>query len=71
MVDELALEPFRTGALDRSLTPRSFMTEERAIPGGLVAGNMRTSFGDSQRYGRNQSGNTDPLVFAAVTTMAR
>nr|QTX15016.1 hypothetical protein [Klebsiella pneumoniae] len=31
MVDELALEPFRTGALDRSLTPRSFMTEEQAM----------------------------------------
>lgn len=28
MVDELALEPFKTGALDRSLAPRSFMTEE-------------------------------------------
>jgi len=31
MVDELALEPFRTGALDRSLQPRSFMTEEQAM----------------------------------------
>lgn len=31
MVDELALTPFRTGALDRSLTPRSFMTEEQAM----------------------------------------
>lgn len=31
MVDELALEPFRTGALDRSLAPRSFMTEEQAM----------------------------------------
>lgn len=31
MVDELALEPFRTGALDRSFTPRSFMTEEQAM----------------------------------------
>ena len=31
MVDELALEPVRTGALDRSLTPRSFMTEAQAI----------------------------------------
>lgn len=27
MVDELDLPPFRVGALDRSLTPRSFMTE--------------------------------------------
>ena len=31
MVDELSLEPFRTGALDRSLQPRSFMTEEQAM----------------------------------------
>ena len=31
MVDELAQEPFRTGALDRSLEPRSFMTEEQAM----------------------------------------
>lgn len=31
MVDELALEPFRTGALDRRLAPRSFMTEEQAM----------------------------------------
>lgn len=31
MVDELALEPYRTGALDRSLQPRSFMTEEQAM----------------------------------------
>jgi hydroxymethylpyrimidine pyrophosphatase-like HAD family hydrolase len=31
MVDELALEPFRTGSVDRSLSPRSFMTEEQAM----------------------------------------
>ncbi|WP_045047093.1 hypothetical protein [Rouxiella chamberiensis] len=31
MVDELALEPFRTGAFDRSLSPRSFMTEEQSM----------------------------------------
>lgn len=31
MVDELALEPFRSGALDRALAPRSFMTEEQAM----------------------------------------
>jgi len=31
MVDELDLTPFRTGALDRSLEPRSFMTEEQAM----------------------------------------
>lgn len=31
MVDELALEPFRTGAVDRSLSPRSFMTEEQSM----------------------------------------
>jgi hypothetical protein len=31
MVDELALEPFKTGALDRSLAPRSFMTEEQSM----------------------------------------
>lgn len=31
MVDELDLVPFRTGALDRSLAPRSFMTEEQAM----------------------------------------
>lgn len=31
MVDELALEPFRTGALDRSLLPRSFMTQEQSM----------------------------------------
>lgn len=31
MVDELALEPFRTGALDRSLSPRSFMTQEQSM----------------------------------------
>ena len=31
MVDELDLTPFRTGALDRSLAPRSFMTEEQAM----------------------------------------
>ncbi|WP_312925019.1 HAD family hydrolase [Atlantibacter hermannii] len=31
MVDELDLAPFRTGALDRSLEPRSFMTEEQAM----------------------------------------
>ena len=31
MVDELDLAPFRTGALDRSLKPRSFMTEEQAM----------------------------------------
>lgn len=31
MVDELALAPFRTGAVDRSLAPRSFMTEEQAM----------------------------------------
>lgn len=28
MIDELALEPYKTGALDRSLEPRSFMTQE-------------------------------------------
>lgn len=31
MVDELAQTPFRVGALDRSLTPRSFMNEEQAL----------------------------------------
>ncbi|MGL5334630.1 MAG: hypothetical protein ACRC9R_00530 [Enterovibrio sp.] len=31
MVDELAQIPFRVGALDRSLTPRSFMNEEQAL----------------------------------------
>ena len=31
MVDELDLAPFRTGALDQSLAPRSFMTEEQAM----------------------------------------
>lgn len=31
MVDELNLEPYQTGALDRSLQPRSFMTEEQAM----------------------------------------
>jgi len=31
MADELAQEPFRTGALDRTLIPRSFMTEEQAM----------------------------------------
>ncbi|XTZ38624.1 hypothetical protein ACQYRI_00720 [Salmonella enterica] len=31
MADELALEPFRTGALDRALAPRSFMTEEQSM----------------------------------------
>lgn len=31
MVNELAVEPFRTGALDRSLAPRSFMTEEQSM----------------------------------------
>ncbi|EEG86775.1 hypothetical protein PROPEN_01069 [Proteus penneri ATCC 35198] len=31
MVDELALEPYKTGALDRSLEPRSFMTQEQAM----------------------------------------
>lgn len=31
MVDELDAIPFRTGALDRSLQPRSFMTEEQAM----------------------------------------
>ncbi len=31
MVDELALEPFRTGAVDRTLNPRSFMTEEQSM----------------------------------------
>lgn len=31
MVDELALEPYRAGALDRSMNPRSFMTEEQSI----------------------------------------
>ncbi|WP_039057622.1 hypothetical protein [Enterobacter sp. Bisph1] len=31
MVNELALEPFRTGALDRSMQARSFMTEEQAM----------------------------------------
>jgi hydroxymethylpyrimidine pyrophosphatase-like HAD family hydrolase len=31
MVDELALEPFRPGALDRSLNARSFMTEEQSM----------------------------------------
>ncbi|WP_194205974.1 hypothetical protein [Superficieibacter sp. 1612_C1] len=31
MINELDLEPFRTGALDRSLQPRSFMTEEQAM----------------------------------------
>lgn len=31
MVNELDLTPFRTGALDRSLEPRSFMTEEQAM----------------------------------------
>lgn len=31
MVDELALEPFRAGALDRSMSPRSFMTEEQSM----------------------------------------
>jgi len=31
MVDELALEPFRPGALDRSMSARSFMTEEQSM----------------------------------------
>ncbi|HHQ6624130.1 hypothetical protein HZI31_24540 [Serratia fonticola] len=31
MVDELDLAPYRTGALDRSLEPRSFMTEEQSM----------------------------------------
>jgi hydroxymethylpyrimidine pyrophosphatase-like HAD family hydrolase len=31
MVDELRLDPFRTGALDRSMEPRSFMTEEQSM----------------------------------------
>lgn len=31
MVDELAQKPFRVGALDRELTPRSFMNEEQAM----------------------------------------
>ena len=31
MVDELAQEPFRVGALDRELAPRSFMNEEQAM----------------------------------------
>ncbi|MGM3175805.1 hypothetical protein [Dickeya lacustris] len=31
MVDELALEPYRTGALDRSMNARSFMTEEQSM----------------------------------------
>ncbi|EHY2961544.1 hypothetical protein K4B62_004703, partial [Escherichia coli] len=31
MVDELALAPYKTGALDRSLAPRSFMTQEQAM----------------------------------------
>lgn len=31
MVDELDLTPFRTGAIDRSLAPRSFMTEEQSM----------------------------------------
>ena len=31
MVDELNVAPFRPGALDRSLQPRSFMTEEQAM----------------------------------------
>ncbi|HEM7134317.1 hypothetical protein AB6F89_09075 [Providencia hangzhouensis] len=31
MVDELDVTPFRTGAMDRSLQPRSFMTEEQAM----------------------------------------
>ena len=31
MVNELAQEPFRVGALDRSLSPRSYMNEEQAM----------------------------------------
>nr|WP_314264464.1 hypothetical protein [uncultured Moellerella sp.] len=31
MLNELNLEPFRTGALDRSMEPRSFMTEEQSM----------------------------------------
>ncbi|KQN52797.1 MULTISPECIES: hypothetical protein [Rahnella] len=31
MVDELDLEPFRPGALDRSMSARSFMTEEQSM----------------------------------------
>lgn len=31
MVDELALEPYKTGALDRSRQPRSFMTQEQSM----------------------------------------
>lgn len=31
MINELDLEPYRTGALDRSLQPRSFMTEEQSM----------------------------------------
>ncbi|WP_127957360.1 hypothetical protein [Serratia microhaemolytica] len=31
MVNELALEPFRIGAVDRTLKPRSFMTEEQSM----------------------------------------
>ncbi|KAA8999995.1 hypothetical protein FJU30_11955 [Affinibrenneria salicis] len=31
MVDELAQTPFQVGALDRSLTPRSFMNQEQAM----------------------------------------
>lgn len=31
MIDELAQDPFRVGALDRSLTPRSYLNEEQAM----------------------------------------
>lgn len=31
MVDELALEPFRPGALDRTMNARSFMTEKQSM----------------------------------------
>ncbi|OSN03251.1 hypothetical protein AU512_09565 [Lonsdalea iberica] len=31
MVDELALEPYRPGAMDRSMQARSFMTEEQSM----------------------------------------
>lgn len=65
MVDELALEPFRTGALDRSLTPRSFMTEEQAMlvdwlleHADLIPVTARGTEEISQ----------DPLPFLAVTT---
>ncbi len=67
MVDELAQEPYRVGALDRSLTPRSYMNEEQAMLVDWLLANadvIPVTARGTEEFGRVQI----PFTSWAVTT---